>query len=83
MMNRVQKSSNSICTFCITVSEALSHKLDILKKMNLDDVCAAIPLLQFPVTKLRSFALLAEKESVNVPQGSRLKYICGKLQVYL
>jgi hypothetical protein len=49
--------------------------------MNLDDACAVIPLLQFPVTKLRSFALLAKKESAEVPQGSRLKYICGKLQV--
>jgi hypothetical protein len=64
------------------VSGALSYKLDILKKMKLDDVSAVIPLLQFPITKLRNFALLTKKESCKVPHGNRLKYISAKLQVY-
>lgn len=62
---------------------ALSYKLDILKKMKLDDVSAVIPLLQFPITKLRNFALLTKKESCKVPHGNRLKYISEKLQCNL
>jgi len=49
--------------------------------MNLDDVTAAVPLLQFSILKLRNFAALAEKESPEVPHGSRLIYIREKLQV--
>jgi hypothetical protein len=50
--------------------------------MNLDDVIAVIPLLQFSIIKLRIFAALAEKESPEVPHGSRLIYTHEKLQVY-
>ena len=66
---------------CLYVLAALSYKLDIIKKMNLDDVTAAVPLLQFSILKLRNFAALAEKESPEVPHGSRLIYIREKLQV--
>jgi hypothetical protein len=57
--------------------------VDILKKMNLDDVSATIPLLKLSITKLRNFAVLAEKESLDVPHRSRLKYTSEKLQVYM
>lgn len=66
---------------CHYVLDALSYKLDILKKMNLDDVAAVLPLLQFSITKLRDFAALAEKESHEFPHGNRLKYTSEKLQV--
>jgi hypothetical protein len=49
--------------------------------MNLDDVIAVIPLLQFSIIKLTNFAALAEKESSEVPHGSRLIYTREKLQV--
>ena len=55
--------------------------MDIIKKMNLDDVIAVIPLLQFSMLKLRNFAALAEEESPEVPHGSRLIYTREKLQV--
>jgi len=66
---------------CLYVVAALSYKLDIIKKMNLDDVMAVIPLLQFSMFKLRNFANLAETESPEVPHGSRLIYTHEKLQV--
>jgi hypothetical protein len=50
--------------------------------MNLYDVIAVIPLLQFSIIKLRTFAVLAEKESPEVPHGSRLIYTHEKLQVF-
>jgi hypothetical protein len=65
------------------VSGALAYKLDILKKMNLDSVTAVIPLLQFSIIKLKDLAALAEKDSLEVPYGSRMKYTCEKLQVHL
>lgn len=61
---------------------ALSYKLDIIKRMNLDDVTAVIPLLQFSTTKLRDLAALAEKEFLEVPYSSRIKYTSEKLQVH-
>jgi hypothetical protein len=67
---------------CRYVLGALSYKLNILKKMNLDDVTTVIPLLQFSVMKLRDLAALAEKESLEVPHGSRIRYTCAKLQVH-
>jgi hypothetical protein len=55
--------------------------LDYIKKMNLSDVTAVMPLLQFSIIELRNFAALAEKESPEVPHGSRLIYTREKLQV--
>jgi hypothetical protein len=49
--------------------------------MHLDDVIAVIPLLQFSIIKVRNLAALAEKESPEVPHGSRLIYTREKLQV--
>ncbi|XP_021916268.1 transcription termination factor, mitochondrial isoform X2 [Zootermopsis nevadensis] len=51
--------------------------------MNLDDVAAVLPLLQFSITKLRDFAALAEKESHEFPYGNRIKYTSEKLQCTL
>lgn len=72
----ILKDNPWLLTFKIS---ALTVRLNFIKKIGIDDINVAIPLLQIPFHHLRDLSSGAEKEVPLIVEGSRIHHISKRL----